>query len=217
MKTVYFVRHGQSEGNVGSVYQTAESPLTEQGRKQAGIIAGRCAKLPIDVIISSNQLRAKTTAEIIASKTDHQLELSAFFRERKKPTSLNGKSFNDPVAVELNGKWWQSLMGDGSRAEDGENFDDLKVRALKGLEYLIQRQEENILVVTHGFYMRYIVACAVFGENLTGEKFEPLARSLIMENTGITVLRHGTVSNPAAWGVAAKWELWMWNDHAHLG
>ncbi len=217
MKTVYFVRHGQSTGNIQPVYQAVDVHLTDEGRRQAAYVAERCAKLPIEVVVSSTQMRAKETAEIIAEKTGHQVEFSDLFRERRKPTELNGKSFGDPEAEALNELWWQSLMDNGPRALDGENFEDLSVRAGKALEYIIQRPEEHILVVTHGFYMRYLVARAVYGDKLNGDNFEPLARTLVMENTGITILRYDASTPKQAWGEPAPWQLWMWNDHAHLG
>ena len=217
MKTVYFIRHGQSEGNIGSAYQTADSPLTEKGQKQAAIIADRCARLPIETIISSTQQRAKSTASIIAEKTGHVVEFSDLFRERRKPAALSGKTFSDAAARELNERWWDSLMGAGPRVEDGENFEDLSARADAALEYLTGRAEGNILVITHGFFMRYIVARAIYGKDLTGNTFEPMARSLVMENTGITVLRYKATEELEAWGRSAEWKLWIWNDHAHLG
>ena len=73
------------------------------------------------------------------------------------------------------------------------------------------------MVVTHGVFMRYIVARAMYGEELTGRDFSKLAQSMVMENTGITVLRHDAPVNILAWGELAPWQLWVWNDHAHLG
>jgi broad specificity phosphatase PhoE len=68
MKTVYFVRHGQSEGNVGMYFQGEKSPLTEFGRKQAAFVARRCKGLKIDAIISSSMERAQETAGIISNE-----------------------------------------------------------------------------------------------------------------------------------------------------
>ncbi|OGG58092.1 hypothetical protein A3C86_04355 [Candidatus Kaiserbacteria bacterium RIFCSPHIGHO2_02_FULL_49_16] len=217
MKTVYFVRHGESEGNIAPIYQSTDPSLTEKGKQQARIVAERCSRLPIQAIISSTQLRAKDTANIIGETTGHTVEFSDLFRERRKPKALNGKPFSDPEAQALNGKWWKSLMGEGPRAEDGENFEDILTRAGKALAYLIQRPEKNLLVVTHGFYMKYLVAKAIYGGNLTGPIFSSLAGSLIMENTGITVLRHGSMKDPERWGEYGPWQFWIWNDHAHLG
>ncbi len=217
MKIVYFVRHGESEGNIAPVYQSTDSPLTEKGRQQARIVAGRCFRLPIQAIISSTQLRAKDTANIIGEVTGHTVEFSDLFRERRKPKALNGKPFSDPEAQALNEKWWKSLMEEGPRAEDGENFEDISTRAGKALAYLIQQPEQNLLVVTHGFYMRYLVARAIYGDALTGRIFSALGGSLIMENTGITVLRHGAQKDDDKWGRSTPWQFWIWNDHAHLG
>jgi len=38
-KTIYLVRHAESEGNAGKVNNTHETPLTEKGRAQAALIA----------------------------------------------------------------------------------------------------------------------------------------------------------------------------------
>jgi len=211
MKTVYFVRHGESEGNATEVYQAVDSPLTEKGRKQARMVADRCSRLPIQAIISSTQLRAKNTANIIAETTGHPVEFSDLFRERRKPKALNGKPFSDPGARALNERWWLSLIGEGSRAEDGENFEDICMRAGQGLEHLAARGEQNILVSTHESFLRILIARALFGESVSGQEMKVFMRALGMENTGITVLRHNA-DDPTL-----PWTLWIWNDHAHLG
>jgi Fructose-2,6-bisphosphatase len=46
-KTVYLIRHGQSEDNVREVFQSPESPLTKKGEKQAKNIAKRISKLSL--------------------------------------------------------------------------------------------------------------------------------------------------------------------------
>jgi len=100
-KTVYLIRHGQSEDNVREVFQSPESPLTKKGEKQAKNIAKRISKLSFDILISSPFKRAKQTAEIIAKKTNKKLELSELFTERIKPTYINGKPYTDKKAVAI--------------------------------------------------------------------------------------------------------------------
>jgi len=39
MKTVYFVRHGSTEGNENGAYQHVHTPLSELGRGQAEFVA----------------------------------------------------------------------------------------------------------------------------------------------------------------------------------
>ena len=62
---IYFVRHGESEGNVSKIYQHNETALTPQGEKQARTLAKRFLHIPIDLIISSDLKRAKQTSEIL--------------------------------------------------------------------------------------------------------------------------------------------------------
>ena len=66
-------------------------------------------------------------------------------------------------------------------------------------------------MVTHGFFLRTLVARAMFGEMLSEQVFRRFQGMAAMENTGLTVLRR----NGAA-GQAHGWRLWVYNDHAHL-
>jgi broad specificity phosphatase PhoE len=211
MKKIYFVRHGESEGNVSSVRQTVTASLTEKGRSQANFVSERCVKLPVEVVVSSTMNRAKETAEIISQRTSQTVDYSDLFVERRRASVVLGKPKDDPVALEIDREIKANFSQPGWRLADEENFDDLKDRALAALDYLVKRPEENILVVTHGFFLRIIMATVVFGNSLTGEQCDRFIYSLHMENTGITVLGYdeNRKSNP--------WWLWTWNDHSHLG
>lgn len=205
------MRHGESEGNVGPIRQTAATPLTQRGIDQATFVAERVAKLPLDLLISSTMSRAKETAQIILEKISKPVEYDNLFVERRRPSEVLGKLKNDPIALIAEKEVKANFTKQGWRFSDEENFDDLKSRALEALEYLANRSEENILVVTHGFFLKIIIACVVFGKDLSGEECQRFIRTFHMENTGITVLGYdeNERENP--------WWLWVWNDHAHLG
>jgi broad specificity phosphatase PhoE len=68
MKTLYFMRHGQSETNAAHVYagNTADIALTELGRQQAALGGHDLIGLKITKIYASPLVRAETTAEIVA-------------------------------------------------------------------------------------------------------------------------------------------------------
>lgn len=211
LKVVYFVRHGQSEGNIAPVFQTLDSPLSPQGKEQAKLIAERVSKLSFETLIASPLPRTKETAEAVSSVTGKEVEYSELFVERVKPTNLGGKSYDDPEADKLWQEWEESLYTSGLRVEDGENFDDLIARADKALKFLNERPEETIVVVTHGFFLRTIVARVLLGDTLMPESFRKLQSSIEMENTGLTVLKYGE-----RYG-GTSWMVWIYNDHAHLG
>jgi len=211
-KIVYFVRHGQSEDNVAPVFQSPNSPLNEKGRRQAERIAERVSKLHFGALIASPFERAKQTAEAISRVTGRNAEYSDLFVERVKPTYINGKPYTDERANKLWREWQKSLYTPGARAEDGENFDDLLTRADEALAFLNDRAEQSLVVVTHGYFLRTIVARVLLGSTVSGEAFRDFQKSTAMENTGLTVLRyHGGFEEESSW------RLWIYNDHAHLG
>lgn len=211
MKKVYFVRHGESEGNIGPIRQTGESPLTERGRAQAEFVATRCAKLPIDIIVSSTMTRARQTAEIIHAHINVPRDESDLFVERRRTSVELGRPKDDPAGLEAARLVRENFHVSGYRHSDEENFDDLKSRAGAALDYLRERPEQNILVVTHGYFMRALMARVVMGEELTSFEGAKFIRTFHMENTGITVLVYDEKH------LDSPWWFWMWNDHAHLG
>src|SRR3989344_5936185 len=93
---VYFVRHGESEGNKLQKAQNSETPLSTQGRKQASIVANRLKETPIDVLYSSPYVRAKQTAEIIAKELDKPIEYWEPLKERKRPSEIEGLNISHP-------------------------------------------------------------------------------------------------------------------------
>jgi broad specificity phosphatase PhoE len=211
-KVVYLIRHGQSQGNVSANFQGVDSPLNDRGREQAEQVAERVNRLSFDTLISSPQARAKSTAEAIARMTGKEIEFSELFMERRKPSGLNGKSIHDKEIEPLWRAWENALYTSGVRAEDGENFDDLVPRADQALNFLTARSENSLVVVTHGFFLRTIIARVVLGAALTGEAHQAFQSHFETENTGITVLRYGKT-----WEGDLTWKLWIYNDHAHLG
>lgn len=211
-KIIYFVRHGQSADNVAPVFQSPDSPLNEVGRKQAESIASRISKLSFDSLIASPLQRAKETAEAIEKSTSKKPEFSNLFIERVKPTSINGKSYEDEYANLAWREWEKSLYTPGMRAEDGENYEDLLSRVDKALDFLKNRPEKSLVVVTHGYFLRTIVARVLLDDTFSGESFKNFQRSAGHENTGLTVLRYSAGFEEEE----ARWRLWVYNDHAHL-
>jgi broad specificity phosphatase PhoE len=206
-KVVYFVRHGQSLANVSAVYQPPQSPLSEEGWRQAGCVAKRISQFSCKALISSTFLRATETAKAIAEETGLEPEYSELFVERIKPSSINGASIGDETARATWRQWEESLYTPSMRVEDGENFEDIVARADEALRFLGERKEDAIAVVTHGFFLRTLVARALFETMLSETIFRRFQGVAAMENTGVTTLRSQGES---------RWRLWVYNDHAHL-
>lgn len=219
MKTVYFVRHGESEANAGfATFQGEASQLTEKGRQQAQFIAERCKNLSFDVLLASPAVRCQETANFISQKTGKSIETVELFVERKMPTELLGKRRDDPEADQMELDWLLTFYVSGKKVGSGENFDELKVRALKALEYLKGRKENSILVSTHGFFLRMLSAVIVMGNLLDAEEFRRFAKAFRTQNTGLSIVEwRDEVDYRLDRMPFQGWRINVWNDHAHLG
>jgi probable phosphoglycerate mutase len=210
MKTVYLIRHGQSEGNLGVVRQGPETPLTELGITQAHIMAERCAQFPIEVLFSSTMKRAQNTAEIIGEKIGKERISSSLFMERNWPSVLIGKETKSPEVQKIRDELVANFSVPNYRYSDEENFTDLKVRAKKALEFIEAREEEHVAIVMHAYFMKVFAAYVVFGETLTADMCHAFIRGYTVENTGLSVLKKGEFDT------GSGWKVWVWNDHTHL-
>ncbi len=212
MKRIYLVRHGESESNAGGALSPGDvTSLSKQGIEQAKFVAERATKLPIEVVISSTMLRARQTAQYIVDATGKNLETSSFFTERLMPSAQFGKTIHDPEVIEMEEHINNKLPDHEYRYTDEENFADLKDRASKGLTYLAERPESEILLVTHGLFLRILVGIAIFGKEFTGKEALKFVHGLGTTNTGITVLEYDNERK------TNYWRMRTWNDHAHLG
>lgn len=211
VKTVYFVRHGESEGNAGLYFQGPDTPLTEKGFVQARAVAERCSKLAFEVMYAATLHRVQQTATIISQITDVPFTSDKVYNERARPSSLIGKPQTDPIGQAMEAAWRESFLG-GPRVEDGEDFHMVILRVKQIFQKLEKDDASNILIVTSGFLLHMILAYAAFGEALTPRLFVPIDQTFKMQNTGITVLRY----NADKWH-EHPWRVITWNDHAHLG
>ena len=211
MKTIYFVRHGESEANTGVAGMETNAVLTEEGKRQAEEVAERCQSLPVEIILASAMNRAQGTAQIISAKIGVDFETYSFLAERRRPTVQFGKFKDDPEALEVDKVIDDNFTVPGWRHSDEENFDDLKERGLKILKFLESRPEENILVIAHGRILKIIIACLVMGKGLTAHEAHMFNLALAAQNTGITVLNYRDDRE------SPSWKLVTWNDHSHLG
>ena len=64
-KTLYFVRHGESQANISKEKNTIETPLTESGKEQAKKVSNELKELGVTNVISTDTKRTKDTASII--------------------------------------------------------------------------------------------------------------------------------------------------------
>ncbi len=213
MKTIYLIRHGESEDNVSHVESRDHTPLSESGKKQAEKLAERFSSVPVDAILSSPFTRAHDTADAVAKAKGIEIEFSELFVERRVPSSIYGKSFESQELRNVYDDLNKNYSIPGARHSDEETFEELKERARKAVAYLEESSAESILVATHGMFIIMLISYMIFGEKVTGEEFIRMFRALKTSNTGISVCNFDSkVRNEKYTG----WKVLAWNDHAHL-
>jgi broad specificity phosphatase PhoE len=214
-KTFYFVRHGESLLNSKGVRQGSEGGLSEKGKAQAETTAQSLCHLPIDIILVSPYQRTKETAAIInqAFQPPRTIEYIELLKERRNPTEIIGKSMEDPNVRRIVDMIDKTYHSDEYRFSDEENFLDLKERARKVLSYLGKRREKNIIVLTHGIFLRMIIAYMLYGDELTASSYNVMSFMNASSNAGVTICEYekGWFGPPKD----QRWKLISWDDHTH--
>lgn len=177
------------------------------GIKQARKIASRAAKLPFEIIITSDFTRALQTAEIIRRRVPWKLVITKLLREEKHPSELTGLHRTDPKAVRIKKLLYKNRNRRAWHFSDEENFFDFRDRMKKFLKFLEKRKEENVLVIGHVMATRMLIGLMVFGEVLTPDMYQKMKDRLSLKNTGVNVCEF----------LDGQWKLITWNDHTHLG
>lgn len=134
VRTFYFLRHGQTEGNRTRIYQPADIPLNDTGLAQARLAAEQLRDHPIRRIRASDMARAWTTAGIVAEVIGLPVEAEPGLRER----------------------WFGDLVGSSSADLDwtrdppnGETLAGFIQRARAGIAAALDA-DGTTLMVSHG-------------------------------------------------------------------
>lgn len=159
MKKLYLLRHGQTEFNVKKLVQgRCDSPLTDLGRKQAGIAAAWLKGHDVvpDKVVSSPLGRAMDTAQLVATELlgpDAAVEPCEGIIERCYGTFEEGPHDALPTDVWDPGEDLVPFGGEGSRALQERMVDTLtNIMGSEGIE--------TFLAVSHGSASRQFIRAA---------------------------------------------------------
>jgi phosphoserine phosphatase len=152
---IILIRHGQSKANEKRIIQgnKVDTSLSELGKEQANKIAYRLSNEKIDAIYSSDFKRAKETAEVISSH--HNLDIIIDKRLRERDTGdfagLSDRELLKNFIIESSKK--NKISPIEVRLPNGESFLDILNR-LKDFLYNLEKDKENIVIITHGGFIR---------------------------------------------------------------
>ncbi|MBN8589755.1 MAG: histidine phosphatase family protein [Rhodothermia bacterium] len=162
MTTIYLTRHGETDLNRAGIVQGrgVNAPLNENGLLQAEALRERLSNVFLDAIYCSPLIRAAQTAETVARSHPYLSprkmidleEISWGICEGKQPNESQKKTFD-----ELRHAWQKGQFE--AKIEGGESAFELEKRAKRALMNIVsQHMDESVLVVTHGRFLRVLLA-----------------------------------------------------------
>lgn len=155
--TYYLLRHGESLKNIRSFQSSwpekKRVPLTEKGVAEAKRAAKEIKKNKIDLIFSSDLLRTRQTAEIVAR------ELGMGFKTDKRLREVGLGVFNG-MALKDYASFWRKEKKQTPyqyykrryeiRAPKGENYKDIEKRLGSFVREMEKKYKgKSILIVSH--------------------------------------------------------------------
>ena len=179
-KILHLIRHGESEANAAGIYQgqSVDTGLTDQGKRQAGVVARILKEAQARKIYTSSLLRTKQTAEIINQATrldlevdDRIIEINHGTWEGKTPDKFSKKEKT------ILKKWRKDPVG--VQMINGENLDMVVSRCQEFVNSLPENGQ--YIVVTHDLVIRVIASMAM------KHSFKYLWK-YILDNCGVTTV-----------------------------
>ena len=158
MTTIYIVRHGETTWNVKRKMQGhKDSPLTKKGIEQAKDIKKELDNIHFYRVFSSDLLRAKKTAEIIALEKKLAVTTTKALRERSFG-KYEGTTVKEMQSLITKLKKSSKKKFSYEMIDDVENNEQLLLRLIPFLrEVAIAYKGKNILVVSHGGVMKLLL------------------------------------------------------------
>lgn len=157
---IYFVRHGESYGNVDTepkpVFKKDNPPLTPEGLRQAEMLAVRFEKGDIDRIFSSSLIRTAQTVQPTAEKLGLNITMLTDLME--VDTSISGADAEEtaekaPLAIPCSPSPVGSVLPCGPEAEECR-----WLRAKKCIDWFLENfQGQKLLISTHGTFYGYLI------------------------------------------------------------
>lgn len=145
------MRHGEADHNLDKTINSSpddlnSSELTDKGREDAKKVAGKLKDEDVDIILSSDFIRTKETAEIISDEIGIDMETD----ERLRETDFG--EFHGEPGRKYHQYFKNTQEKFSKRPPEGENLRDVAKRLLNLLEEIEEKYEDkNIVIVSHEY------------------------------------------------------------------
>ncbi len=210
-KTIYFIRHGETRSNHSLRHERDKNePLRAEGREEARRAGEVLRAANVEMVLSSDSVRARESARIIRDVLGLSCEREELtcLEELRRPTFVRGRSlFFSRVSLGYFFGFLTGIAFDDDRRAGAETLREFKKRLEEMLTLLAARKEERIAVVTHRGVMAGITSLLRLGGGAPLWRFIfSLLGALAVDNAEIT----------SACFDGSRWHLLTLNTHEHL-
>ena len=160
------IRHGQTDWNLEGRYQgQSDVPLNSAGITQAQELARLLKEHTFSAIYSSDLLRAKETAEIVAAPLGLSVNLDVRLRE------INQGEWEGQLVGVIKARYadlWDQRIVDpaGVRPPGGETVGEVAIRVYTALDEISKLYPTgNVLIASHGLALATVM-CKVQGVHI---------------------------------------------------
>ncbi len=153
MTQLLLVRHGETDWNRDRRFQGhADQPLNHAGREQARALADELAGERIDFVYTSDLVRARETAEIVAARLGADVVV---WNELREIDVGDWEGLTWPEIEERHPEGARSWHEHGQGWNSGETYDQLGERIIAALRRIAaDHPDQSVLVVGHGGTVR---------------------------------------------------------------
>tara|TARA_B100002051_G_scaffold276795_2_gene328281 strand:- start:5766 stop:6383 length:618 start_codon:yes stop_codon:yes gene_type:complete len=198
---VYFVRHGQTDGNVAGRHQAETSELTSLGKQQAREVSKLLAEFKPTHLITSSHVRAIQTTQIISEEIGLLPETSPLFTELHRPKSLYGHYHFSITSFWFVIRWYLGQIGGDTLSDEGESYANLRKRIKEAKNYIETLPEDSkVIVVSHALFISMFLAHVCQDKPLgLWQAVKYWTRLHQLKNTAVKHLRVAKVDNGCGW------------------
>jgi len=194
---IYFVRHGQTDGNVARRHQHTNIALNEVGKRQAALVANRIKQLKPTHLISSTNVRALETARHIGLACDLIPETYPAFEELRRPVFLIGERFSAKSSLLYVLGWFFAVPS--ASMHDGESYTDFRSRLSLARTHLATLPKDaRVVIVSHSVFINFFFEHMNHPDRMrltsAASRFIKILR---LHNTTITHVRYDEARKPA--------------------
>jgi len=214
MIDIYFVRHGQTDGNIAKRHQAEHTKLTPEGKGQVAHTAKWSKTIAPTHFISSRHVRTLQTSEIIGEAVNMIPQTEDLFIELKRPDSIYGHRHRSVRSMMYLIRWYFGYAGGDGTNGDGESYEAFRARLDDAQKYLKALPDgSRVVVVSHAVFIGFMVAHLCNKDPLSLAQAITLFRKMLkLRNGSYSQIRY----NPDAAEGTCAWELVSYNNHTHI-